>query len=156
MTSILERLCGSLCDAVLLAASASGQESLEYLERANLFIVPLDNERHWYRYHHLFADVLRMHLKAKQPDQASALQRRASEWYEHNGMHSDAIRHALAAEDLSSGDLVELAFQKCAVYRKPRARPAKNYQPIDPLNRYHATPWFPFGAARSGRGAPTA
>ena len=58
-TSILDRLCGPLCDAVLLDASAPGQETLEYLERANLFIVPLDNERRWYRYHHLFADLLR-------------------------------------------------------------------------------------------------
>ena len=61
-TSILDRLCGPLCDAVLLDPSASGQETLEYLERANLFIVPLDNERRWYRYHHLFADLLRQRL----------------------------------------------------------------------------------------------
>ena len=98
-TSILDRLCGPLCDAVLLDPSASGQETLEYLEHANLFIVPLDNERRWYRYHHLFADVLRMHLKAEQPDQVSALHRRASEWYEHNGSMDNAIRHALAAGD---------------------------------------------------------
>jgi LuxR family transcriptional regulator, maltose regulon positive regulatory protein len=58
-TSILDRLCGPLCDAVLLDPSASGQETLEYLEHANLFIVPLDDERRWYRYHHLFADLLR-------------------------------------------------------------------------------------------------
>ena len=61
-TSILDRLCGPLCDAVLLDPSASGQETLEYLEHANLFIVPLDNERRWYRYHHLFADLLRQRL----------------------------------------------------------------------------------------------
>ena len=61
-TSILDRLCGSLCDAVLGSPSASGQETLEYLERANLFIVPLDSERRWYRYHHLFADLLRQRL----------------------------------------------------------------------------------------------
>src|SRR6266540_2412673 len=61
-TSILDRLCGPLCDAVLLDSSVSGQETLEYLERANLFLVPLDNERRWYRYHHLFADLLRQRL----------------------------------------------------------------------------------------------
>jgi len=72
-TSILDRMCGALCDAVLGSPSASGQETLEYLERINLFIVPLDNERRWYRYHHLFADVLRMHLMAEQPDQVSAV-----------------------------------------------------------------------------------
>ena len=115
-TSILDRLCGPLCDAVLGSPSASGQETsgqetLEYLEHANLFIVPLDDERHWYRYHHLFADVLRMHLMAEQPDQVSALHRRASEWYEHNGSTADAIRHALAAEDFArAADLVELVM----------------------------------------------
>jgi LuxR family maltose regulon positive regulatory protein len=88
----------------------SGQQTLEYLEHANLFIVPLDNERRWYRYHHLFADVLRMHLMAEQPDQVSALHQRASEWYEHNGSAADAIRHALAAKDFErAAILVELA-----------------------------------------------
>jgi LuxR family maltose regulon positive regulatory protein len=110
-TSILDRLCGSLCDAVLLDPSTSGQETLAYLEHANLFIVPLDNERRWYRYHHLFADVLRMHLMAEQPDQVSALHRRASEWYEHNGSTDNAIRHALAAEDFArAADLIELVM----------------------------------------------
>jgi len=109
-TSILDRLCGPLCDAVLGPPSDSGQETLEYLERANLFIVPLDNERRWYRYHHLFADVLRMHLMTEQPDQVSALHRHASEWYEHNGSAADAIRHALAAEDFErAATLIELA-----------------------------------------------
>jgi LuxR family transcriptional regulator, maltose regulon positive regulatory protein len=110
-TSILDRLCGPLCDAVLGSPSASGQETLEYLEHANLFIVPLDNERRWYRYHHLFADVLRMHLKAEQPDQVSALHRRASEWYEQNSSADNAIRHALAAEDFErAATLVELSI----------------------------------------------
>jgi len=110
-TSILERLCGPLCDSVLLDPSASGQETLANLERANLFVVPLDNERRWYRYHHLFADVLRMHLMAGQPDQVSALHRRASEWHEHNGSPEDAIRHALAAEDFErAAGLIELAW----------------------------------------------
>ncbi len=109
-TSILDRLRGSLCDAVLGSPYASGQKTLEYLEHANLFIVPLDNERRWYRYHHLFADVLRMHLMAEQPDQVSALHRRASEWYEHNGSPDNTIRHALAAEDFErAATLVELA-----------------------------------------------
>jgi LuxR family maltose regulon positive regulatory protein len=108
-TSILERLCGPLCDAVLLDPSVSGQATLEYLEHANLFIVPLDNQRRWYRYHHLFADVLRMHLMAGQPDQGAALHRRASEWYEHNGLTDNAIRHALAAGDfVRAADMVEL------------------------------------------------
>ncbi len=110
-TSILDRVCGPLCDAVLKSPSASGQKTLEYLERANLFIIPLDNERCWYRYHHLFADVLRMHLEAKQADQGSALHRRASEWYEHNGLMDHAIRHALTAKDFGrAADLIEKIF----------------------------------------------
>jgi len=110
-TSILDRLCGLLCDAVLGSTSASGQKTLEYLEHANLFIVPLDNERRWYRYHHLFADVLRMHLMAEQPDQVPALHQRASEWCEHHGSPDNAIRHALAAGDFErAAVLVELAI----------------------------------------------
>jgi LuxR family maltose regulon positive regulatory protein len=110
-TSILERLCGPLCDAVLGHPSASGQETLEYLEHANLFIVPLDNERHWYRYHHLFAEVLRKHLMAEPPEQISSLHKRASEWYEHNDTMDNAIRHALAAEDFErAAGLIELAL----------------------------------------------
>jgi LuxR family maltose regulon positive regulatory protein len=110
-TSILDQLCGPLCGAVLQDTSASGQETLEYLEHANLFIVPLDNERCWYRYHHLFADVLRMHLMAEQPDRVCALHGRASEWYEHNGSMDNAIRHALAAGDFArAANLIELTF----------------------------------------------
>jgi LuxR family maltose regulon positive regulatory protein len=107
-TSILERLNGPLCDAV------TGQERsnalLEALERGNLFVVPLDDRRHWFRYHHLFADVLRARLMEEQPDQVPTLHRRASEWYEQHGSAADAIRHALAAEDFGqAADLVELA-----------------------------------------------
>ena len=107
-TSILERLSGPLCDAV------TGQERsnalLEALERGNLFVVPLDDRRHWFRYHHLFADVLRARLMEEQPDRAPTLHRRASEWYERNGSPTDAIRHALAAEDFErAAGLVELA-----------------------------------------------
>jgi LuxR family maltose regulon positive regulatory protein len=82
---------------------------LEALERGNFFVVPLDDRRRWYRYHHLFADVLYAHLMAERPDLIPALHRRASEWYEHNGSAADAIRHALAAEDFGrAADLVEL------------------------------------------------
>ena len=107
-TSILDRLSGPLCDAV--TDQEEGNVLLETLERGNLFVVPLDDKRHWFRYHHLFAEVLSAHLMAEQPDQASTLHRRASEWYEHNGSAADAIRHALAAKDFErAADLVELA-----------------------------------------------
>ena len=107
-TSILERLSGPLCDAV--TGQQEGNALLEALERGNFFVAPLDDRRRWYRYHHLFADVLFAHLMAEQPDQVPTLHRRASEWYEHNGSAADAIRHALAAEDFErAADLVELA-----------------------------------------------
>ena len=83
---------------------------MEALERGNFFAVPLDDKRQWYRYHHLFADVLYTHLMAEEPDLVATLHRRASEWYEHNGSAADAIRHALAAEDFErAAVLVELA-----------------------------------------------
>ncbi len=98
-TSILDRLCGPLCDAVTMDPSASGQETLEYLERANLFIVPLDNERRWYRYHHLFASFLRQRQRLQGTDVAE-LHIRASQWCEENGLEIKAFHHAVAANDV--------------------------------------------------------
>jgi ATP/maltotriose-dependent transcriptional regulator MalT len=107
-TAILDRLCGPLCDAV--TGQEEGNARLEALERGNFFVVPLDDKRHWYRYHHLFAEVLSAHLLAEQPDQVSTLHRRASEWYEQHGSAADAIRHALEAFDFArAADLIELA-----------------------------------------------
>ena len=84
---------------------------LETLERNNLFIVPLDDQRLWYRYHHLFAEVLRAHLFESYPKEVSILHQRASGWYEQNGYSSDAIRHALAAEDFNrAAGLIELVW----------------------------------------------
>ncbi|MFC1976235.1 LuxR C-terminal-related transcriptional regulator [Chloroflexota bacterium] len=96
-TSILDRLTGSLCD--VLTGQDNGQATLEILEHANLFIIPLDDERRWYRYHHLFADLLRQRLRQTQPMQVSTLHHRASEWNEQNGFADQAIEHALHAED---------------------------------------------------------
>jgi LuxR family maltose regulon positive regulatory protein len=98
-TSILDRFCGPLCDAVLLDASASGQETLEYLERANLFIIPLDNKRRWYRYHHLFAELLRNRLARTMSAHLVELRRRASDWYARNDLPNEGITHALAIQD---------------------------------------------------------
>jgi LuxR family maltose regulon positive regulatory protein len=107
-TSVLDRLSGSLCDAVTGREDSRGM--LETLERSNLFVVPLDDRRQWYRYHHLFADVLQTRFMEEGPGQVSALHRRASVWYEQKGLPSDAIRHALAAEDFErAADLIELA-----------------------------------------------
>src|SRR6266566_3245604 len=107
-TAILDRLSGSLCDAV--TGQEKGNVRLEALEHGNFFVVPLDDTRHWYRYHHLFAEVLSAHLLAEQPDQVSTLHRRASAWYEQHGSATDAIRHALEACDFArAAGLVELA-----------------------------------------------
>jgi LuxR family maltose regulon positive regulatory protein len=105
-TAVLDRLHGPLCDAV--TGRDGGAARLEALERGNFFVVPLDDRRQWYRYHHLFADVLRVHLASERPDEVDALHRRASAWFERNGSLAEAIRHALAAGDADhAADLVE-------------------------------------------------
>jgi len=115
-TSILDRMCSPLCDALLVGGAdptlaASGQETLEYLEHANLFVVPLDNERRWYRYHHLFADLLRQRLQrtsgllsGEEKAPVDELHRRASQWYEDNGLEAEAFRHAAAAHDIARAE----------------------------------------------------
>lgn len=107
-TAILDHFCGSLCNAV--TEREDGKEMLDVLERSNLFTIPLDDQRQWYRYHHLFAEVLQARLIDEQPDRVFALHKRASEWYEQNGSAAEAIRHALAAKDFErAAILVELA-----------------------------------------------
>ncbi len=113
-TSILDRLTGSLCDTVWQGAEplADSQATLEYLERNNLFVIPLDRERRWYRYHHLFADLLRHRLHQAHPDLVSSLHSRAGAWHEQHGTTAEAIHHALAAEDLEwAAHLVEQAVE---------------------------------------------
>jgi LuxR family maltose regulon positive regulatory protein len=107
-TAILDRLSGPLCDAV--TGQREGAARLESLERGNFFVVPLDDNRHWYRYHHLFGDMLHARLQVERPDQVALLHRRASTWFEQHGWAADAIRHALAAGDSErAADLIELA-----------------------------------------------
>jgi LuxR family maltose regulon positive regulatory protein len=97
-TSILGRLSGSLCDAV--TGQSDGQSMLERLAKANLFLAPLDDERRWYRYHHLFADLLRARLLQSHKDEhVQMLHTQAAGWYEASGFPGEAIRHALAAHD---------------------------------------------------------
>jgi LuxR family maltose regulon positive regulatory protein len=108
-TSILDRLSGPLCDAV--TGQGGGKGMLEALDRGNLFLVPLDDRRRWYRYHQLFADVLQARLQDEQPGQVPDLHRRASEWHEQSGELPGAVRHALAAGDFGrAAGLVELAI----------------------------------------------
>lgn len=108
LTSVLEQLSSGLCDAV--AGTTHGGQMLAALDRADLFVVPMDPSSSWFRYHHLFADVLRARLLADRPEVVPALHSRASAWCEDNGLQDDAIRYALAARDYDrAGRLVELA-----------------------------------------------
>ncbi|HET8843067.1 MAG TPA: AAA family ATPase, partial [Ktedonobacteraceae bacterium] len=106
-TSLLDRMSGPLCDAVMLDSTMSGQSTLESLERANLFLIPLDNERRWYRYHHLFADLLRLRFhqsivtsSADGERQVHELHRRASVWYEEQDLAMEAFHHAVLVNDV--------------------------------------------------------
>lgn len=99
-TSILDRMTAELCDVML--ERNDSREVLQQLERANLFLIPLDGERRWYRYHHLFAELLRSQLQATARDRLPELHRRAAGWYEKHGFTSEAISHALAADDLQA------------------------------------------------------
>ncbi len=101
-TCILDRMSGSLCDEVIgspLLVIGSSQAMLDHLEHANLFVFPLDDHQQWYRYHHLFADLLRNRLQQTNPDHVPVLHRRASAWYEQKGFVAEAIDHALSADD---------------------------------------------------------
>lgn len=98
-TAILDRLCGPLCDA--LTGGSEGNKVLARLEAANLFVIPLDQERRWYRYHHLFSDLLRNQLARAQPELIPQLHRRASRWYEEHGDIQAAVDHALQETDFA-------------------------------------------------------
>jgi LuxR family maltose regulon positive regulatory protein len=109
-TSILDRMSGSLCDAVL--GIPDSLTLLDYLEHSNLFIVPLDDRREWYRYHHLFVDFLRASLRQRWPDRVPTLHRRASHWYAQHGQMDEAINHALSAGDFEGAtQMVEQAAE---------------------------------------------
>lgn len=115
-TAILNQLTGSLCDA--LTGDTNGQQILDLLDRANLFLVPLDNERRWYRYHHLFSELLRQSLQhSTEESEIETLHIRASQWYEANGLALEAFHHATAAKDIDravrlvEGDGLPLYFR---------------------------------------------
>ena len=105
-TSIFERMCGVLCNAVLQIENS--QSILEAIERMNLFIIPLDNSREWYRYHHLFAELLRSRLEREHPDRTTVLYRRACTWFQQNDLLEEAVRYAFTAKDYyMASDIVE-------------------------------------------------
>ena len=122
-SAILDRLTGPLCDAVVGhgggSGSGSGSEMLRALERANLFLIALDDQRTWFRYHHLFADLLRARLLAEQPDLVPLLHQRASRWYEAHDLIEEAVRHALAAREVDRAVyLIELAVPALRRHRQ--------------------------------------
>jgi LuxR family maltose regulon positive regulatory protein len=111
-TSVLEQLSAELCDAVI--DSSGSQQLLEQIERANLFVVPLDNRRQWYRYHHLFADLLRSELHRTNPSLIPTLHRRASRWYASHAAVSHAVDHAILGGDLvEAGELIAAYWNEC-------------------------------------------
>ncbi|MBI9011765.1 MAG: hypothetical protein JEZ08_05985 [Clostridiales bacterium] len=116
-TSILDRLSGPLCDGIRLNSVESGQQTLEYLHNRNMFVVPLDDEGKWYRYHHLFLDLLREKVLKEYPLKigvnVSELHRRASEWFENNDLINDAVHHAVLGKDFEkAADLIELSWSE--------------------------------------------
>ncbi len=134
-TSVLDRLTGDLCDTV--TGRSDGRTMLHALERANLFVIPLDDRRLWYRYHHLFADVLQAHLGAERSGESAVLHRRASDWYAEAGEPVAAVRHALAAGEVDrAADIAEAALP--AVQRERREaiiRAWVDQLPIDLVRR---------------------
>ena len=125
-TCILERLSGSLCDAV--TGQEGSQAMLEALDHANLFVVVLDDERRWYRYHHLFAEVLRSRLQQAQPTLVPTLHRRASAWYQQHDLPAEAVQHALAASDH------ELAARLIESIARPTAHHGQIYTVLGWMN----------------------
>ena len=152
-TSILEWLSGSLCDAV-----TSQEESsvlLDALERGNLFVSQLDEKRHWFRYHPLFADVLRAHLMEEQPDQESILHSRASKWFENNGLEIEAFIHAAAANDVERAERLMQGKAMPLQYRGAMA-PVLHWLESLPTAVLDARPslWVTYASASSMVGTP--
>jgi LuxR family maltose regulon positive regulatory protein len=117
-TSVLDRMCFQLCDSLITEDNTEesqqrdevlpNQQILEYLERSNLFLIPLDDERRWFRYHHLFADLLHVRLQQQEPELKAVLHRRAANWYAQNSYPVEAVKHALEAGDFSlAADIIE-------------------------------------------------
>jgi LuxR family maltose regulon positive regulatory protein len=155
-TSILERMSGPLCDAVRFGSAetpsgsngtaATGEDEaqrvLEMLEQTNLFVVPLDSRRQWYRYHHMFADLLRHRLQAAVgAERLTTLHLRASEWYERNGYVEDAIHHAFAAGDLArAADLIEQNARD--TFARSELRTLMNWVDALPKDLIQVRPWL--------------
>jgi LuxR family transcriptional regulator, maltose regulon positive regulatory protein len=163
-TSILDRMTGPLCDAVLMDPSVSGQETLEYIERANLFLVPLDNERHWYRYHQLFADLLQQRLHQSVASSTgderkgvAELHTRASQWYEENGFSIEAFQHAVAANDVARAERL-IEGEGVPLHFRGAGAPVRNWLESLPAAVLNARPslWVAYASALMTTGQTTA
>lgn len=144
-TSVLDRLCGPLCDAVV--GRPDGQQLLEAVERASLFLIPLDEERRWWRYHHLFADLLRANLHAQFPGRAPELHRAAATWYADHGLPDDAVRHALAAGDTArAAELAEEHLEE-QVWRRAQGATIAGWLAALPSEEIHRRPLLTLGQA---------
>jgi hypothetical protein len=153
-TSILDQLTGGLCDAV--TGRSDGQSMLEALERENLFVVPLDDARRWYRYHHLFADALRARLLGGQAHRVGGLHASASRWLVQNGLLTDAVGHAIASGDHEyAAELVELALPDLRRRRQDRTFEA-GWSPCPRLSSVADRCWPPsWRGAGSGKATST-
>jgi len=154
-TSILDRLCGPLCDAV--TGQAGSRQTLERLKAGNLFIVALDDERRWYRYHRLFSDLLRQRLMNRQPDMKTKLHRRAGSWLEENGFPFEAIDHLLQAGDfVHAADLIEGVIKRPTAWSMLNAASLTAWLELLPEQTLQARPHLRLYQARvfTVRGQP--
>ncbi len=157
-TSILDRMCSSLCDALLvdangseeLASAASSQAYLEQLEAFNLFIIPLDNERYWYRYHHLFAELLQARLQEYQPELVPKLHHQAAAWDEENGHVALAVQHELLGQDMElAADMVGRAIKDFATWSRVEVKTFLHWLQALPEEVLRNRPWLRLFASRS-------
>ena len=154
-TCILERMCGSLCDVLIdqaakdTSAFTSSQQILEHLQRTNLFVVPLDDERQWYRYHRLFAELLRARLQETESDQVPGLHLRAATWYDQNALPAEAVHHALAAPDFDlAAEVIERAILQVTTWSSLGTATFMGWLNALPDEVVHARPWLQLFAAR--------
>ena len=154
-TCILERMCGSLCDALVNEVAgdngtfASNQQILEYLQQANLFVMPLDDERRWYRYHRLFAELLRARLQETEPDQVAELHLRAATWYDQNVLPAEAIHHALAVPDFDlAAGVIERAILKISTWSSVSTATFMGWMDALPGEVVRVRPWLRLFASR--------
>lgn len=156
-TSLIDRMCGSLCDAMLRNPEISGNKMLIELERKNLFVNPLDQERRWYRYHHLFADFLRRRLlESMSVGDITELHRRASIWHEDHGFEIEAFHHAIEAQDIARSSRL-LAGKGMPLHLRGAARMTVSWLASLPVEELDRRPelWVFYGSALLITGKPT-